>query len=352
MEFYDYKKISFSIIPMIPLSFFILGYLTPSKFKIFNNLTIWLNKFLNFLNFQLLIFSSVLLILILVLIIYFFHKRNGPPRLIINLLKSVKKITLYPVIIKFGFFVVIPAWLIFIYYFVAPTNTAFLSPEIYFFLTIIYWIILPISGIGSLIVIKKFLIDRDLNYKTKSLASLMFLSFFGIMCLCIIVDKFIYTGIGQNLELRVFPYFLIFSAFIASCALSEISTNIENIQWRKIFTILMVIACIIFSINSMLKATNDPLVSNFKMYYSSEENGGFDYMESNIGHSSIWFEEDRVMQAFKFDSQYATFKRFQNTGPDNAEILFLSGESPGEFNNSDSFTKVYDNSKVTIFRKN
>jgi hypothetical protein len=181
---------------------------------------------------------------------------------------------------------------------------------------------------------------------------LILVSLFGLLGLSIFIDRVIHSGIADNLEFRVFPYLIVFSACGAACALSEISTMIVKAPWKKLFVVLIIFTFMIFSISSLLKATNDPSISDFKIYYSPEEKNGINWIEINSPQSSIWFGEGRFSTAFKFDASDYEYKNVRIAQENTADVFMVTQDYLRDSENFDSHTKVYDNTKIMIFRKN
>ncbi|MFA4849345.1 MAG: hypothetical protein WC626_06415 [Methanoregula sp.] len=349
-----YKRMLFSIIPIILLSYLLVQFGTSSNTMFSGVMSIWLGKFFTFSP-HVPVLPLLGVAVLLVLILYVIHTRgnhfilqygfNAP---INNLKKNKLERRILYVIVLLLFLV----WIPFVYYFIAPSNTTFHSPGIYFFLTGIYWIILPISVLMGLIIVKHYTIDKNSEYAHKNLGTLLFLSFFGLFGLSVFIDRIIHSGVGDNLELRVFPYLLVFSAGITACAVFEISTNIVKAPWKKLFVGLIIVAFAIFSISSLLKATNDPSVSDFKIYYSPEEKNGINWLEINNPQSSITFREDRFSTAFAFNSYDYAFKNVHGTQENTADVFMGTHDYLRDPENFDFHTILYDNANVMIFREN
>ena len=191
MDAEPYMKMLFPIIPIIPLSYLLVQYGSFSNSMFMGVISIWLGKFFTFIS-----PSRVLpllgLAIMLVLILYTVHRRGS--------LSIVRyRITTQPDNLKknefaggrlhFVVLVLFLIWITFVYFFIAPSNTSFHSPTIYFLLTGIYWIILPISIIVGLIVVKRYAIDKHSEYAHKNLGILFLISFFGLLGLSIFIDR-------------------------------------------------------------------------------------------------------------------------------------------------------------------
>jgi hypothetical protein len=353
MDGISYKKMLFSIIPIIPLTYLLVQYGTSSNTMFSWVISIWLGKIFIFPP-HIPVLPLFGLAILLVLILYAIHKRgmNFILQHGINILiNNLKKTEFNEKRLYFVVFLLFLVWITFVYYFIAPSNTSFHSPTIYFLLTGIYWIILPISGLMGLIVVKRYVIDKKSEYTHKNLWALVLVSFFGLFGLSVFIDRVIHSGIADNLELRIFPYLLIFSVCGAACALSEISTTIVKAPWKKLFVVLIIVTFIIFSISSLLKATNDPFISDFKIYYTPEEKNGIDWIEINSPQSSIWFGEGRFSTAFQFESSDYASKNVRIAQENTSDMFMVTHDYLIKSKNFDSHPKVYDNAKIMIFRE-
>lgn len=350
----SYKKILFCIIPILPLYYLLAQYGAYSTYMFLYFTSDWYRR-----TFALIPHVEMLpllgLTILLVLIIYAIHKwaRHSILRHSFNVpIDSLKKIEFNGTISFFIVLSIFLVWLVFVYFFIAPSNTSFHSPAIYFFLTGIYWIILPISALMGLIIVKRYVIDKNNEYANKNFGTLFLVSFFGLFGLSFFIDRVIHSGIANNLELRIFPYLLVFSVYGAACALSEIPTTIIKAPWKKLFVVLIIISFGIFSISSLLKATNDPSISDYKIFYTPEEKNGFNWIEINSPKSSIWFEEDRFSTAFGFESSNYAFKNTRVSQYNKADVFMVTQDYLSETENLDFNTKAYDNTEIMIFRKN
>jgi hypothetical protein len=317
-------------------------------------MSLFLGKMFTFIP-HLQVLSLLGLATMLVLIFYVIHKKTHHwifQYRINTLIDNLKKIEFNGKRLYFIVLLLFLVWIAFVYFFIAPSNTSFRSPIIYLVLTGIYWIILPISGLMGLIFVKRYVIDKNNEYMYKNLCALILVSFFGLLGLSILMDRVIHSGVGDNLELRVLPYLLVFSACGAACALSEISTMIVKEPWKKLFVVLIIVAFVIFSISSLLKATNDPSISDFKIYYTPEEKNGIDWIEINSHQNSIWFGEGRFSEAFKFESSDYAFKNVPAAQENATDVFIVTHNYLTEQENFNSYTKEYDNDQILIFRKN
>lgn len=348
----SYKKMLFSIIPIIPLSYCLVQYGTSSNTMFMWIISTWIGKVFGVLpHVQVLPLLGGAIIMILML--FAIHKtgshiilQQGINAQIDNLKKNIFFSGKFQIVALLVFLV----WIAFVYYFIAPSTQSFHSPTIYLFLTGIYWIILPISGIMALIIVKRYVIDKKSEYTHKNLGTLFIVSFFGLFCLSVFIDRVIHSGIGDNLEFRVFPYLLVLLVFGAACALSEISTMIIKPPWKKIFVVLIIVGFVVFSISSLLKATNDPSVAVFKIHYTIEEKNGFNWIEKNYHQSSIWFGEGRLFTAFKFESSDNSYNNARAAPEGTANMFIVTQDYMRESVNFDSHAKVYDNAEIMIFR--
>ena len=213
----------------------------------------------------------------------------------------------------------------------------------------INWVIIPFSLIGAIILIKEYFIDKKPIQNKNIILLFYYIAFAGLICGAIFADRVMYSGTADNLELRIFNYLSIFSTILATIVIFRGYQKIPG-NWRSFVNILIIISIIVFSMNSLIKSTNDPFVTNFRIYYTNEEKAGLDWMEFSTPHSSIWFEKDIYSLAFRFNSQFNTFNNFRITSPDKAELLVLP-QDPLQNSILNNMNKVYANSEVSIFKK-
>ena len=159
--------------------------------------------------------------------------------------------------------------------------TAWISPYMWFFLTLFNWVIAPLSLIMWLKLVFDFIKKKNhWQFDSPLLLLLMLYAAFSFqLIISIIADRF--SEFGSNMELRIFPILIIYAVPLASMLVFRIWDSIGS-SHKKLCTLVSITLLIIFMSNSLLKGTNDPLVSNMWMFYSTEEEYGIRWADANI----------------------------------------------------------------------
>jgi hypothetical protein len=100
-------------------------------------------------------------------------------------------------------------------------------------------------------------------------------------------------ALGSNLQHRLFPSFSIVAVPLVGAALA---------QWRPArlgrplrMGLTAAVACV--SILSVLKATNEPLLSNKWTFYREDELIALDWSDTHLQNTSVWTEFDERLAA-------------------------------------------------------
>ena len=130
----------------------------------------------------------------------------------------------------------------------------------------------------------------------------------------------------NNLELRVFPVLMLFAVPMASITIVKI-TEFKGLNEgiKKSFKITFTFLVVIFVVSSLLKATNDPIVSNKWLFHSEQEKEGIEWVEHSLQGQSIWAGLDsRLLNVFRSYSTIETVGTVKFTKPERAEYWLIS----------------------------
>lgn len=129
-----------------------------------------------------------------------------------------------------------------------------------------------------------------------------------------------YAGVlSQNLQLRIFPGFTIMAALLLARGVRRLLSSSRQDpgprlgSWaRRLAMGALVLACGWFAVASVLKATNEPLLSNKWTFYSPPEDGAIGWTEEHVHWSRIWTGVDERLWAL-FSMKYRSASQSQNT---------------------------------------
>ncbi len=198
-----------------------------------------------------------------------------------------------------------------------------ISFRIWLVLTLFNWVIAPLSLAAWIYFVYKFLIKKQ-KISQPMLLLLMFYAAFSIQLLItIFVDRF---GVFNNLELRVFPVLMFFAIPLASISIIKILEfqGLREGQSRAIKSLFMILI-LIFVTGSLLKATNDPLVSSKWLFYSGQEKEAIFWIERNIPGEAVWAGLDaRIIYLFNTYSKLERHDSIKFIGLEKARYWFIS----------------------------
>lgn len=180
----------------------------------------------------------------------------------------------------------------------AAQGAAWVHPWLYPALTLFNWLVIAAAAATWCWLGMRFK-REGLGSGSRSLLLLWLLtaSFAVMMVMSVIVD--ISGFLSQNLQIRIFPMFMLFGIPLAAVGASRVYRNTGRFT-RRPFEALVVIAFAFFATVGVLKATNDPVVSNKWLFYSDYEREALAWTDRSLERETIWIEFDerlREMQA-------------------------------------------------------
>jgi len=122
---------------------------------------------------------------------------------------------------------------------------------------------------------------------------------------------------------------------------------------------LFIILIIIWSINSLVKSTCDPSVSNRWIFYSRGEKIAMNWMESNLKKATIWAGPlRRIRAAFRYNSNFDSLGNISFSDASNAKYYLISDivqKRANKYKYSLPFVKnsnqIYDNDGAELYQR-
>jgi hypothetical protein len=93
--------------------------------------------------------------------------------------------------------------------------------------------------------------------------------------------------LGSNLQIRIFPLFVLFAIPLFVLAGAQLAQRL-NRRLRLIAGIAAGLLVTLFAITGILKATNDPLVSNKWVFYTRDEQRALSWTDRDLTNQAIW----------------------------------------------------------------
>lgn len=163
------------------------------------------------------------------------------------------------------------------------------------------------------------------------------------------------SGAFGNLQVRLFPSFSI----IAVGMLARTLESWEMVHFRNIFRASLSLLIIFFVVAAILKATNEPLLSNHWVYYQPSEIKALNWSFANLKDDEVWADYDeRLVTAYNllnFTVPNGNSFVINNMKPSTrvimqSSVILLRSERLGRvFPAPSDALQIYDNGEVKFY---
>jgi hypothetical protein len=241
-------------------------------------------------------------------------------------------------------------------------NVSWLNPLIFLILTLFNWLILGVSFVTWAHGIPRYL--RQPNIKQHDLPRLfLWLLYpgFAVQLAFAVIADFVQLFSG-NLQVRLFTPLMLIAIPIAAIGFFQFYSQISRRLWRNVFAAILIPIVMWFGIAALLKATNEPLLSNKWLFTTATEREAVDWSSTHLQDATVWLSYDeRVLvnaEVMTVDDNLASV-RFDAFIPEANTRYYLVSEmerlrlarwlAPELDLNTENI--VYDNGSVQIFHR-
>jgi hypothetical protein len=168
----------------------------------------------------------------------------------------------------------------------SATGAAWVAPWVYPLLTS-FDILIAVAGLASWCWLAYRFVRSGIRREGRHLLLLwLFAAAFACeVAISAVVDL---SGfLGSNLQIRIFPLFVLFAIPLFVLAGAQLARRL-NTHLRLIAGIIAGLLITVFAITGILKATNDPLVSNKWVFYTRDEQRALSWTDRDLTNQSIW----------------------------------------------------------------
>jgi hypothetical protein len=233
---------------------------------------------------------------------------------------------------------------------------------VYFLLTSFTWLILATSVISWCArTVRFFRGDWPLAPDHVRLCWLLYAGLALQVGFGIAVD---FAGVlGANLQLRLFPVFMFLAIPTGSSAIVHLLDRAAGRPFlRQGLRVGVALTTVVFTAFSVLKATNEPLLSNKWTFYSTAEAQAMDWLAVGVPPGGVWSDVDerlREADLFRSPPTEAAGLRYPTLlPPEQPDVVMLSRltrERMARLNmplpDLPDMNELYDNGDVQIYRK-
>jgi len=235
------------------------------------------------------------------------------------------------------------------------------SPWVYLGLTVYTWLLIILSLIVW--IRRGIAIFRapPVGWLRDNLDWLLYAGFTLQLGISLVVD--VAGALGQNMQLRVFPGFTVMAAVILARGLRRFGmSHLLSGKTRQIALAVGSLAVAWFAMASLLKATNEPLLSNKWSFYGQTEMMSLDWTNQHLQSAAVWTGIDgrlAVVFAFWHANQSSSRNLYDayDFKPNDRYILLSEREQtratrlgiamPSVLD----WNRVYDNGEVWLYHK-
>jgi hypothetical protein len=164
-------------------------------------------------------------------------------------------------------------------------NTGWVSLPIYYLVSLANWFLLGLSLVLWLKQSYYWLIKRSIYLTQHEIMLWAFYASFAFLGFSTILAD-VSGVLSSNLQLRIFPSFVMIAAPLVSVWITQIKPS-KNFLQKLIWTgTSLFFGCLM--VLSTLKATNEPLLSNYWSFYSPAERASVDWAEQMLQNRRLW----------------------------------------------------------------
>ncbi len=180
--------------------------------------------------------------------------------------------------------------------------TAWTNPAVYLLLNSYTWFIFIISGITWIGYALHFLRNREALLNTR-FALLFIWLMYPAFALQLIASMYVDRAgvLGGNFQVRLFAPVVIVAMPLATMGINWVLGQIRIKRLRLAAIAVMMVAASWFSLAALIKATNEPVLSNNWVFYSSSEKYAGDWLVNHGRAATVWTGMDaRLWSAMDF----------------------------------------------------
>jgi hypothetical protein len=234
-----------------------------------------------------------------------------------------------------------------------------ISPQVYFILTVFTWTLVVTSLLEWLRRARQLYKGTRRQGLVENIDWLLYSGFVVQIAISVVID---FAGwLAANLQLRLFPGFTVIAVCLLVRRFQEV---LASASWtdrvRRFAPAVIIPAVIWFASASVLKASNEPMLSNKWSFYTKSEYSAVQWVEWHIDHNDIWsgFDE-RMANLFRllFISDSDT-KNFFYRGDFRTTTRYVFYSANDRYRETrldleplpvEPWDQIYDNGEVQIF---
>lgn len=239
-------------------------------------------------------------------------------------------------------------------------QAAWINEWVYIALTLFNWLVLFSSFGLWLLRGKRILEGRERPSASQLFLWLLYGGFGLFLALSVILD--IAGALSANMQVRIFPHLMVVAIPLAAEAMEGIACRISG-KFKFTPALLsggMVILMAAFALASLLKVTNEPLLSHNWIFHTDTERWAVEWLSEHGENAGVWMGlDERLVALAEANSLWKSHRLRAKSGrPDERTVYYILSEAMtlrawrtgAELPNVFLYNRIYDNRFAVIYR--
>ena len=173
----------------------------------------------------------------------------------------------------------------------AGPGAAWAAPWVFPLLSAFNWTIVATAAITWVWIATRIVRTRDVGGTWRHMLLWLLAASFAVEVILSVATDLSGNLAGSNLELRLFPLFMLAGIPLAVVGISRILQKVAT-RWNRVLGAIGAALLLVFALTGIMKATNDPLVSNKWLFFTDYESRSLKWADANLRGQSIWVGYD------------------------------------------------------------
>ncbi len=239
-------------------------------------------------------------------------------------------------------------------------RAAWVSDGVYIALTFFNWIVLLLSFSFWLLRAKRIVEGREELSPSQLFLWLLYGGFGLLLAISVVLDL---SGVlSANMQVRMFPHLMVVAIPLAAEAVEGVARWVSGrpMAARALLSGGMAVLVTVFSLASLLKVTNEPLLSYNWVFHTDPERRAVRWLGQRGENAGVWMGMDeRLVALGEADSLWKTRRLRPKWGhPDDRTVYFILSETTvlrawrtgTELPDVFFYNRIYDNHSAIIYR--
>lgn len=234
-------------------------------------------------------------------------------------------------------------------------QAAWVSEGVYIALTLFNWLVLLLSFSFWLLRGKRMLEGREELSSNQLFLWLLYGGFGLFLAISVVLD--LAGALSANMQVRIFPHLMVVAIPLAAEALAGLA---RRASWRMALSGGLVVLMMAFSLFSLLKVTNEPLLSHNWVFHTDPERQAVEWLGRHGENARVWMGVDeRLVALAEADRRWKERRLWAKWGrPSERTAYYILSETMtlrawrtgAELPDLFSYHRIYDNRSATVYR--